>query len=313
MNGNTINVVPENQTKRSSMQSRKIQRGIFIGLMLSVGLIQFLIFWVYVNFDSILMGFRLQTKEGLIWTFENFKRFFHEMQIPEYELSLALKNTLLLFVVGTLIGLPTSLLFSYYLYKKILFAKFFRVVFFLPSIISAAVLVALFRYLLAVDGPFNAILSWISGNPVSIEWITDEAYSMKTILFYVFWTGFGSNIVLFTGAIHRIPQDILEYAKLDGVSMTRELLQIIVPLIWPTLSTLLVFASAGLFTNSGPILLFTEGRHKTMTIGYFIFAQVQNNSYYYPAAIGLVFTVIGFPIVIIVKWALGKIYEDVEY
>ena len=77
MNGNTINVVPENQTKRSSMHSRKIQRGIFIGLMLSVGLIQFLIFWVYVNFDSILMGFRLQTKEGLIWTFDNFKRFFH--------------------------------------------------------------------------------------------------------------------------------------------------------------------------------------------------------------------------------------------
>lgn len=299
--------------KKNQLQSRKIQRGIFIGLMLSVGILQFLVFWVYVNFNSILMAFQLQTREGLIWTFENFTRFFHEFSIADFELSLALKNTLLLFLVGTVIGLPTSLLFSYYLYKKILFSKFFRVIFFLPSIISAAVLVALFRYILAMDGPINAILSFISGNLVDIEWVTDEAYSMGTILFYVFWTGFGSNIVLFTGAIHRIPQDILEYAKLDGVSMTRELFQIIVPLIWPTISTLLVFATAGLFTNSGPILLFTQGQHKTMTIGYFIFDQVQNNSYYYPAAIGLIFTAIGFPLVILVKWFLGKVLEDVEY
>ena len=299
--------------KKSGFQSRKIQRGIFIGIMLSVGLIQFAVFWLYVNIDSILMAFRLNTSDGIIWTFKNFERFFREVMIPEKELGLAVKNTLLLFVVGTLIGLPTSLLFSYYLYKKILFAKFFRVVFFLPSIISAVVLVTLFRYILDGDGPVNALLSLISGKEVEIEWITDETYSMKTILFYVFWTGFGSNIVLFTGAIHRIPQDILEYAKLDGVSMTRELLQIIVPLIWPTLSTLLVFATAGLFTNSGPILLFTEGQFKTMTIGYFIFDQVQNNSYYYPAAIGLVFTAIGFPLVIVVKWLLAKVLEDDEY
>lgn len=313
MNDNTMNIVPEANVKRSPMESRKIQRGIFIGIMLSVGLIQFAIFWLYVNFDSILMAFRLSTKEGFVWTLDNFKRFFHEYSIPEYELSLALKNTLLLFLVGTIIGLPTSLLFAYYLYKKILFAKFFRVIFFLPSIISAAVLVGLFKYIFAVHGPVNEILSVLKGVPVTIEWFTDENYSMNTILFYVFWTGFGSNIVLFTGAIHRIPHDILEYAKIDGVSMTRELIQIIVPLIWPTLSTLLVFATAGLFTNSGPILLFTEGNFKTMTIGYFIFDQVQNNQYYYPAAIGLIFTAIGFPLVLIVKWVLGKVLDDVEY
>ena len=310
MKDSTANIVPKN---KSTLQSRKVQRGIFIGLMLSVALIQFAIFWVYVNFDSILMAFRMNTKDGIIWTFKNFERFFREYKIPAKELSLALKNTLSLFVVGTLIGLPTSLLFSYYLYKKVLFAKFFRVVFFLPSIISAVVLVTLFRYLLKESGPINTILSAITNKTIVIAWIIDEQYSMKTILFYVFWTGFGSNIVLFTGAIHRIPQDILDYAKIDGVSMTRELIQIIVPLIWPTLSTVLVFASAGLFTNSGPILLFTEGQFKTMTIGYFIFDQVQNNSYYYPAAIGLVFTAIGFPIVIIVKWLLGKVLDDVEY
>ena len=66
MSDNTINIVPQENAKRSPMESRKIKRGIFIGLMLSVGLIQFAIFWVYVNFDSIMMAFKLSTREGII-------------------------------------------------------------------------------------------------------------------------------------------------------------------------------------------------------------------------------------------------------
>ena len=156
MKDNAVNIA---SSKKNSFHSRKVQRGIFIGLMLSVALIQFAIFWVYVNFDSILMAFRLNTKDGIIWTFKNFERFFREYKIPEKELALALKNTLSLFTVSTLIGLPTALLFSYYLYKKVLFAKFFRVVFFLPSIISSVVLVTLFRYLLKESGPVTRALS----------------------------------------------------------------------------------------------------------------------------------------------------------
>lgn len=306
---------PQRRARKTgnAFQSRKIKRGFFIAGMTGVGVIQFLIFWVYVNFNSILMAFQTQTRTGISWGFENFTRFFHEMTIPELELSLALKNTLLLFFVGTVLGLPSSLLFAYYLYKKVRWSGFFRVVFFLPSIISAAVLVGLFKYVMAMQGPVNGFLSVLLGRNVEIEWLTDDNLAMKTILFYVFWTGFGGNIVLLTGAIHRISPDILEYAQIDGVGMTRELLQIIVPLIWPTLSTMIVLAVAGLFTNSGPILLFTEGQFRTMTIGYFIFDQVQSGQYYYPSAIGLVFTAIGFPLVMLVKRGLSKIADDVEY
>lgn len=291
----------------------KRARQLFIVGMLSVAIIQFLIFWVYVNFNSILMAFQTNTNKGVEWGFYNFERFFREFTRPEFELSLAVKNTLLLFFFSTILSLSLSILFAYYLYKKVLWAKFYRVVFFLPSIISAAVLVALFKYITAVNGPLNETLSLILGKKIDIEWITDETYSMGTILFYCVWSGFGSNIVLMTSAIHRIPSDIIEYGKIDGVGMTRELFQIIIPLVWPTISTLLVFATAGLFTNMGPILLFTEGQFKTMTLGYFIFNKVTMHQYEYPAAIGLVFTCIGLPLVLIVRNLLGKAYEDVDY
>ena len=244
---------------------------------------------------------------------ENFTRFFREVKISDFQLGLAVKNSILLFVAGTIVSLPLSILFSYYLYKQVPLSGAFRVVFFLPSIISAAVLVTLFKYIVLPSGPLNEILSFLSGKEIAIEWMTDEKYSMLTILFYTVWTGFGGNIVLLTGAIYRIPEDVIEYGKLEGINMTQELFRIVVPLIWPTLSTLIICNTAGLFTTSGPVLLFTEGQFKTMTLGYFIFDKVQAGQYYYPAAIGLVFTFIGVPLTLFIKWLCGKIFEDVEY
>lgn len=298
---------------RQQKKVMKFKRNLFIIGMLSIAILNFLVFWVYVNIDSILMAFQINTKTGIEWTFDNFARFFREIQLPQYELDLAITNTLLLFLVGTVIGLPLSLLFAYYLFKKVPAAGMYRVIFFLPSIISAAVLVTLFKYLVAPEGPVNEVLSFIFQTEITTDWVADETYSMGTILFYVLWTGFGGNIVLLSGAIYRIPEDVLEAAKLDGVGMTRELLQIIVPMIWPTFSTLVICATAGLFSNMGPVLLFTEGENDTMTLGYFIFEKVDGGQYNYPSAIGLIFTVIGVPLVLFVKWGMDKICDAIEY
>lgn len=299
--------------KSNGFSKIRLKRTLFIVGMLSIAIANFLVFWLYVNFNSILMAFQMQTSKGLVWTMDNFERFFREVKIPDFQLGLAIKNSMLLYVTGTFISLPLSLLFAYYLFKKVLGANVFRVVFFLPSIISAAVLVTLFKYLVMPSGPLNEILSMLSGRDVAIEWVVDEQYSMFTILYYTVWTGFGGNIVMLTGAIRRIPEDVIEYGKLEGISMTRELFNIVIPLMWPTLSTLLICNTAGLFTASGPVLLFTEGQFGTMTLGYFIFDKVQAGQYYYPSAIGLIFTFVGVPVTLGVKWLCDHVIEDVQY
>ena len=305
--------VVEKKVRSVGFKQIRMRRRVFIIGMLSIAVLNFLVFWLYVNFNSILMAFQSQTKGGLVWTLDNFTRFFKEVKISDFQLGLAVKKSVLLYVSGTFFTLPLSLLFAYYLYKKVALSGFFRVVFFLPSIISAAVLVTLFKYVVMPSGPLNELLSIILGKDVAIEWVVDEKYSMFTILFYCVWTGFGGNIVLLTGAIYRIPEDVMEYGKLDGIGMTRELFSVIIPLIWPTLSTLIICSTAGLFTATGPVLLFTEGQFKTMTLGYFIFDKVQAGQYYYPSAIGLIFTFIGVPLTLLVKRVCDKTFEDVAY
>lgn len=97
---------------------------------------------------------------------------------------------------------------------------------------------------------------------------------------------------------------------MDGVSMWQELFYIDIPLMWPTISMTLIVSFGALFSASGPILILTENVESTWTFGYWIFDQVRtNNSYYIPAALGLCFTVIAFPLVMLVKRFVESLFK----
>ena len=119
------------------------------------------------------------------------------------------------------------------------------------------------------------------------------------------------------GAFERIPAEVLEAAKLDGVGPVRELTQLIVPMIWPTISTLLILYATGLFNASGPIFLFgTKGSYETWTLSYWIFHKVLyggSGQYNTVSAMGLIFTCIGVPIVMFVRWLFERVIPAVEY
>ena len=122
-------------------------------------------------------------------------------------------------------------------------------------------------------------------------------------------------MLLLCGALARIPLEILESARLDGINPLKELVFMILPLIWSTLSTLFILQMTKLFTASGPILLFTGGAYQTTTIGFWIFSKVAYQgagAYNSVAAAGLIFTAVGAPIILFIKWLIEKI-PVVEY
>lgn len=162
--------------------------------LLAFPILHFLVFWVSVNFESILMAFRMEMDGSYYFTFAHFSRLFKEFSVEGSNMLKYLGNTLLFFPAGTMVGLPLSLIFSYFLFKKIRFSAFFRVVFFLPSIISAVALTMLFKYLVASNGPVNSFIKLLGGQ--KIDFLGDPRYSIYTILFYSVWVSFGYNIVL---------------------------------------------------------------------------------------------------------------------
>lgn len=280
---------------------------IFIAGMLAIPIAHFIVFWIYVNSSSILMAFQRNDVYGQPqWSMFWFQSLWEELLRTDSTLWIAIRNTLIYFGCNVCVILPISVFLCYFLYKRIWGYKIFRVIFYLPSIISASIMVVLFKYIIAIDGPIGLLITQGFDAPYP-QFLADSRYAMGTIIFYVITFGFGSNIVLLSGAMGHIDEEIIDAGKIDGVSMFGELTKIVIPLIWPTLSTLIIFAFVGLFGSSGPILLFTEGEWGTTTISYWIYEKVYfGQTYNYPAAIGLTFTLIGTPITLLMRRLLNR-------
>lgn len=299
------------------MQTEKRKRGLtpskrgqtlFLTVMLIVPIVQWAIFWLYVNIQTILLGFQTRIGE---WTLSNFRQLFYELGTAGSNINTAVLNTLRYFATNVFVIMVLALIISYFMFRQIKGARVFRIIFYLPAIISAVAMTTVFENFIAPTGPVGYIFESLGRE--APELLADSSTATNTIIFYTVWTGFGTNILLFTGAMSRVPMSVLESAKLDGAGMGREIVSIILPLIWPTISTLLILNCTSIFSASGPILLFTSGGYGTTTIGYWIFDMVYNyNSYNMVSAAGLFFTCIGVPFIMLVRWLIEKI-PAVEY
>lgn len=301
----------ENGSKKRAPLKRKTKLTIFVTCMLAFPTLHFIIFWIWPNMDSILLVF--QNNIGQWIGFENLKWVFNSFtDNPYLDMSEALRNTIIFFAWNMFVELPIAVVLAYVFFKKLPGNKFFTICLYLPCIITGTVMVTVFKNFIGGDGPVSIMFK-----AMGKKWtypVTNPATSMPTILFYQIWTGYGLNIILFRSAMNRIPREIFESAALDGITMGKELTKIIIPLIWGQLSTMIILAVAGIFGSSGPILLFTNGDYGTMTIGhsmylqYKVYGMVQR-----AAAIGLVFTVIGVPLVFLTRWLASKVGGEYEY
>jgi ABC-type sugar transport system permease subunit len=297
--------------KKNAAKKRKI---LFLSVMLAFPVLHFLVFWVYVNFNSILLAFQIEANGVSALTLSNFKMLFTELRLSDSNIWMYLKNTLAFFPLGTLIALPLAAVMSYFLFKKVPFSPVFRVIFFMPSIISAVALTMLFSYIVNMQGSLNYFLDALGIGKV--DFLGSDTYAFNTVLFYTLWSGLGYSIILLSSAIGRVPQSVFESVKIDGAGLTREFIFIVLPLIWPTISTLVVINVANLFAVIGPVLLLTNGSNNTGTIAFFIYNSVKygsRNAYGYASAVGLFFTCIGIPLVFGARWVMSKIAEDAEF
>lgn len=307
----------DEQILKNQKRKRTISKYAFIFAIIGFQLVNFIIFYVIQNFNSILMAFQLKSKGEIVWTFENFTRLYDAFfnATPEDELITALTNTFRFFGLN-LIMFPISFITSYFMFKKVFGHSLFRVIFFVPSILSAVVWSNLYKVIVGPEGPIVDIIMALTNSDMPLE-LFRQPYAIYTVMAYSVWMGIAGNFILYGGALSRIPTEVLEAGQIDGLGWFREMVSVIIPLIFPTIGTLLLLQLTSIFMSSGNILLLTGGGEGTTTLSYFIFDTVYklagtSNEYNYASAVGIVFTVLTIPIVFGVRSMLNKI-EDVQY
>lgn len=291
---------------------KKVAEYGFLASVLAVPIVAFICFWCATNLNSILLAFQKRENGIVTFTLSNFELMFQDIMSAGSVFNESLGNTLIFFCVSVFVMVPLTLVFSFLLNAKIPLYRAYRFIFYLPTIVPVTVMTIVFKYLIGPDGPIDEVYR-ILGDHLP-AFLSDSRYAMKTLVFYSIWTGFGVNLILFMSAMNRVPQECLEAARIDGIGFWGEFFKIILPLIWPTITTVLTLALTNLFNSSGPILLLTEGRGKTDTISYWIFDMVyQQFNYEYSAAVGVFFTLIGLPIILLGRKILTKLGSVNEY
>ena len=306
----------------STFFSAKQIRTRFLFFALLIPVLHWLVFWLYINIDTFVLAFKAGAEQK--WTLLNFRLLWDSLVNPvgDNSIGIALKNTLLYFGATLLLILPFSLVIGYFFYKKILGYKVFRVIFYLPAIISGVALVSVYRGVVTDPWGLVAKLTEIlfgKGHFPSGGLLSQNSTATWMILLYSIWTGPCTNILLIGGAMTRIPTEVIESAKIEGCGPFRELIQIILPMIWPTVSTIVVFMFTNIFNTSGPILLFTGGSAGTTTLAFWIFKQIYGDGqiggageYNLVSCTGLVFTLIGVPIILGIRKLIDKV-DSGEY
>lgn len=292
-------------------------RVLFILSCVVLPVINFLVFYVYVNLSSFSMAF---TDRNGVFSIDNFVRLFEEISQPDSYLHIALKNTLLTFVI-TLIMFPFQVLVSYFIYKKIPLAGLYRFLFFIPTIIFSVAISTIFTRMMSPNGAVAEFVQKLANLDYPPELLADSNYANIVVILHMVWLTFPGDLIIWGGTFARIPGDVLEAGKIDGTSWWTEFTRITVPMVWPTVSLQMVLKFCGIFGASGAVFLLTKGEYGTMTLSSWMYLQLYNqtgniensNIYNYLSAVGLVTTVIAVAISLVVRRITDKFFNDVEF
>ncbi len=311
-------VPPQNDLAKKTKSAMKRRETLFLICILALPVLNWIVFWLSVNVSSFALAFQDNTGE---WSLINFTLFWDELTSPYGDtVGMAILNTLKYFAVNLLLIFPLTLVMSYFIYKRVAGYRLFRVIFFLPAIISGIVLVSVYSNMISPTGPIGALLKAMGVQMPEAGFLLDPNTATPAILIYCVWTGFTTNMIIVSSAMSRIPVEVLESARLDGCSAFKELIFLILPMIWSSVSTLVIFLLTGIFNASGPILLFhPDGGYNTMTLSFWIYLQVYGGGSYggtgnygLVSCAGLIFTCIGVPFILLVRHFIEKI-PAVEY
>ncbi len=286
---------------------------LFYGLWMLLPLSQLAIFYFAVNINSILLAFQKYTvtdgRGAYVFAgFENFKNLFADgVGFSLNGLKTMVKNTLLGFFIPEIITFLPSIIMSYYVYKKCLFSKFFRVLLYLPTLLSVLALSIIQYYILElgvpeIAGKFGKDLDGILSNP-------DTALTGLIVL--QIWFGFCKGIMLYPATMSSIPDSAIESARIDGCDAWGEFWHIILPLIYPTITVMFIADLAGIArVDLGTFNMYGQYTDpKLYTIGYYLYNETLKAGiadYPHLATFGVFLTLIVVPVVLLVRYLLNK-------
>ena len=171
----------------------------------------------------------------------------------------ALGNTFLYAIMKIPVELPLALILAVVLSKIKKGAGIYRAVYYLPHVVSIALVALVFSNLFGVFGVINSALVKAGFNMLGYNWFKTKLSSMSVVVIADIWMSFGVNVLYFIAALANIPEEVYESAELDGATAFQTFFRITIPMIAPTLQIILMLSIIGTLGINEIIIVMTNG------------------------------------------------------
>ena len=275
-------------------------------IFLSVFLYYPFVMNIFNSFQKI-SGLAAQSKGFLNPWYDNYRE-----MLEDKNLRTALFNTLILMVCTLVFQVGIALLLALLVDQIRAGAKFFRVVYFFPIVISATALGLLFNLIFLRDkGMLNQFLE-LFGGEVLIDW-KSETRAFVTLMIPVMWQYVGFYFVILVTGLNNIPEELYESAAIDGATRLQRVRFITLPLLHNVLNTCAVLAVTGaLKAFDLPWIMFPKGMplNRTWLTGTYMYyhaSETRNTDY--GCAIAVLIVILGVATARIVN----LVFKDRDY
>ena len=222
-------------------------------------------------------------------------------------------NTFMYLVIAVPFLVTFPLFLAILINQKIRGITLYKILLYLPVIVSIVVAAIAFKCLYAGQGILNYILSLF--HIKSIGWLVDTKWALFSVALVTIWKGIGYYMMIYLASLMSVPQDLYEACDIDGANFITKHLTVTIPHIMPTIalvstistiSAMKVFAEIYVMTKGGPL-------NSTKTIVYYIYERAFENldlGYASALAVVLLVVVMGFSLINILFFERNK-YTDI--
>lgn len=202
-------------------------------------------------------------------------------------------NTIIYLVVAVPVLAIIPLFLAILINQKIKGITLYKILIYLPVIVSIVVAAIAFKWLYAEQGILNYLLNVFHID--SIGWLTDPKYAIYSVIIVTIWKGIGYYMMIYLAALMSVPKELYEACDIDGAGFFTKHLTVTIPHIMPTIALVTTISSISAMKIFAEIYVMTKGGplNSTKTIVYYIYEKAfENLDLGYASAMAVILLVI---------------------
>ncbi|WP_371819447.1 carbohydrate ABC transporter permease [Tolypothrix sp. PCC 7910] len=220
---------------------------------------------------------KVQLLGGIEYQFIGFRNF--SRLVEDERVGIALRNTAEYVAIVVPSQTILALILAVTLNSGIRGKNWWRILYFLPTVTSSAVLTLIFMWIYNTDGLLNDFLAAL-GLP-TYNWLGDPAVALKGIMIMNIWSTAPFYMVIYLAALQDIPQSLYEAAELDGANGWQKLIHVTIPILKPVTFFVVAMGIIGTFQLFDQSYIFSGGtggpNNATLTVVLLIYQAVFRN------------------------------------